>query len=262
MVGKVLVRKVIVRRQMKVDSQSVPLWCLAFSILVTSLAGSGCARRQVFEPRAITDEELAPVEHIIRYPGENLGLVSAWYTGKASNWDRIADANPGLDPNRLRVGDLIIIPSELVLRSQELPPEKVEEMLAEGLKDFESSNAPDSLNAAEPSASGGSKNERPASADSEKTSKFPIGRPEPKISLPAASNEGQTDSPATKDEANKPTQPVNQNGSPDKKTAEVDNSAGTSQDAPAVKTAAEKRPTPPPSRFKTQEEMLRELLAE
>lgn len=44
--------------------------------------------------------------------GETLNLIASRYFGSAGAWKRIADANPGVDPDRLRVGAKLVIPAE------------------------------------------------------------------------------------------------------------------------------------------------------
>jgi hypothetical protein len=229
--------------------------CLSMLVLLNS----GCsARRRVYEPRAVVEDVTVPIEHIIRYPGENLGLVSAWYTGKASNWEAIADANPGLDPNRLRVGDLIIIPAELVIRSQELPAERVEEMLAEGLRDFSAQvGASVGDGSVKTGESLGSKDVGKLPGSSE--SSFPVGRPEPKIELQKeAVAKGGSEGVGQKEERGT----LDESGTDLKGSSDSDPKVAVESTSQSV-SIPERRPSPPPpSRFKTQEEMLRELLAE
>ena len=59
-------------------------------------------------------QESAPFVHTVRWQGESLSLIAKWYTGGYSNWRKIADANPRLDPNLIRIGDKIIIPQQLL----------------------------------------------------------------------------------------------------------------------------------------------------
>ena len=71
-------------------------------------------------------EDLPPpapevVEHTVQYPGETLGLISRWYTGKSSNWEAILSMNPGMDPRRINLGNVILIPAELVVKDSPLP---------------------------------------------------------------------------------------------------------------------------------------------
>lgn len=61
------------------------------------------------------------VEHVIKYSGETLADIAAWYTGKAINWMAIRDANPSLRPERLRIGQLVLIPQEIVVNEQPMP---------------------------------------------------------------------------------------------------------------------------------------------
>ncbi len=60
-------------------------------------------------------------QHTISREGETLMGISGWYTGSSSNWKRILDANPGLDPNRLQLGSVIDIPAELVKKTTPMP---------------------------------------------------------------------------------------------------------------------------------------------
>jgi hypothetical protein len=238
---------------------------LASWLALTLSLGVGCtARHRVFEPRAVSDDSPYPVEHIIRYPGENLGLVSAWYTGKASNWSHLVDANPGLDPTRLRVGDLIIIPAELVVRTEELPPEKVEQMLAEGLKDY---SVGDSRDTSMGSKAGQESGGIPAGSDGSGNQKvgFPVGRPEPKIELPkSADSDAAAAENGLAKKANEAAAAESKVGTDVSQEPSAVDKTSSSSGIPEKDVALiEKRSPPPkPSRFKTQEEMLRELLAE
>ena len=75
---------------------------------------SACAPRKVAPPQP------RYFEHEIRYEGETLGLIASWYTGSSSNWQEIADHNPGLQVNRMRLGDIVVIPEDLVSRRDPL----------------------------------------------------------------------------------------------------------------------------------------------
>jgi len=58
------------------------------------------------------------LEHTISFSGETLAEISAWYTGRALNWMAIRDANPSIRPDRLRLGQIILIPRELVINEK------------------------------------------------------------------------------------------------------------------------------------------------
>jgi hypothetical protein len=64
---------------------------------------------------------IAPFVHTVRWPGESLSHISKWYTGKYANWKMIAKANPGLNPNRIRKGEKIVIPQALLKTEKSLP---------------------------------------------------------------------------------------------------------------------------------------------
>lgn len=54
------------------------------------------------------------LEHTISFSGETLAEIAAWYTGRGLNWTAIRDANPSIRPDRLRLGQIILIPRSLV----------------------------------------------------------------------------------------------------------------------------------------------------
>jgi len=62
--------------------------------------------------------DMSYIEHTISYSGETLAEVSAWYTGKGSNWTAIRDANPSIRPDRLRLGQVILIPRSIVINEK------------------------------------------------------------------------------------------------------------------------------------------------
>ncbi len=65
-------------------------------------------------------------EHVVRWNGETLAIISKWYTGKFSNWKDIVEANPGLNPKRIRKGNIIKIPNDLLITKKPLPEEFVQ----------------------------------------------------------------------------------------------------------------------------------------
>ena len=69
-------------------------------------------------PTAAPTPEVSYLEHTIARSGETLGEIAAWYTGKGINWTLIRDANPGLKPDRLRLGQTVLIPRYLVVNER------------------------------------------------------------------------------------------------------------------------------------------------
>jgi len=69
--------------------------------------------------------ELEPVAkpyiHTVKQRGETLFSIALWYTGSGSNWHSLVDANPNLQPNKIRVGDTIQIPADLVKKRDPMP---------------------------------------------------------------------------------------------------------------------------------------------
>lgn len=100
-----------------------------FMICIASISFisiSACAKAPARSPNQ--DSELHPpspkpafLEHEVRHSGETLGKIAAWYTGNAKNWKRLVEVNPQLKPNKIRLGQLIRIPSELVVQEKQMP---------------------------------------------------------------------------------------------------------------------------------------------
>ena len=76
---------------------------------------------------AIKASELQPQRytHEVRWPGETLSHIARWYTSSESNWEKIAEANPGLKPRRIQIGDKILIPEELLKVRKPMPRDYV-----------------------------------------------------------------------------------------------------------------------------------------
>lgn len=61
------------------------------------------------------------IVHTVSQPGETFGVIAAWYTKRSTNWQAIARANPSVNPNKIRIGQTIRIPRELVVEQSPLP---------------------------------------------------------------------------------------------------------------------------------------------
>jgi LysM repeat protein len=71
-------------------------------------------------------------KHTISWSGETLSLISKWYTGKYTNWKKIVNHNPEINPKRIKIGQKVYIPVKM-LRTREALPQK---FAAQGLKDY------------------------------------------------------------------------------------------------------------------------------
>ena len=60
-------------------------------------------------------------KHTVHWPGETFSLIASWYTGSSRNWRKLAAANPALNPNRIKSGDVIYIPPSLLKTRVPLP---------------------------------------------------------------------------------------------------------------------------------------------
>lgn len=65
--------------------------------------------------------EVKYLTHTIKWSGENLIRISRWYTGSGNNWLRLVDANPSIDPRRIKIGDSIRIPESLLKTREPMP---------------------------------------------------------------------------------------------------------------------------------------------
>ena len=61
------------------------------------------------------------LKHTITWPGENLIRIARWYTGSGSNWARLVDANPSIEPRRIKIGESILIPEHLLITREPMP---------------------------------------------------------------------------------------------------------------------------------------------
>ena len=70
------------------------------------------------EPQFIPEPPVAKAPefyvHLVRWQGETLSKIAAWYTGSQKNWKHIVDVNAELEPKLIHIGDEILIPIELL----------------------------------------------------------------------------------------------------------------------------------------------------
>jgi hypothetical protein len=68
--------------------------------------------------------------HKVRWWGESLSIIAAWYTGDLQNWKLLAEANPHLpNPNRIYQGDVIRIPIDLMKTKEPMPQDFIEKFI-------------------------------------------------------------------------------------------------------------------------------------
>ena len=99
-------------------------------ILVTMLAllVTGCWSNKPPEPARPPSADASDFIHRVEHPGETLGEIARWHTGKFQNWKKLArPVNPGLTRccTALRVGREVKIPRELVVRTEPMPKPEV-----------------------------------------------------------------------------------------------------------------------------------------
>lgn len=73
------------------------------------------------EVRPLPQAEVKYLNHKIKWRRENLSLIAHWYTGSAKNWVHLVEANPGIEPKRIKIGDTILIPEDLLKTRRPMP---------------------------------------------------------------------------------------------------------------------------------------------
>lgn len=76
------------------------------------------------KPEARRAQSGKPAKHLVhrvRWPGESLSIIAKWYTGKFNNWQALADFNPKLKPDRIWVGQEILVPEGLLKTREPIP---------------------------------------------------------------------------------------------------------------------------------------------
>jgi hypothetical protein len=61
-------------------------------------------------PTKDTETPVTYYVHTVKWQGESLSIIAGWYTGDIQNWKILVQANPGIDPNSVVVGQNINIP--------------------------------------------------------------------------------------------------------------------------------------------------------
>ena len=133
-------------RSMRHTVERTILAGLAAVFLLWSLGACAGAKKQpvteTASPQAPAEPTPAPLEvkpappkeptyfiRIVKWPNESLSIIAAWYTGDLDNWKIVVEANPELDPKRLRIGDKVRIPEELLKTREPMPHEFVESLV-------------------------------------------------------------------------------------------------------------------------------------
>ena len=81
-------------------------------------------KKVVKEPQPISPPippEVKYYTHTVKWSGETIIRLSRWYTGSGNNWIRLIEANPSIDPRRIKIGDTILIPENLLVTRDPLP---------------------------------------------------------------------------------------------------------------------------------------------
>lgn len=99
-------------------------------IALATLSLNSCAERCPSGSCQEETPEIPALSHTVKYQGETLTLISLWYTGSTENWRMIEAANPDLNPLQLRTGDVVSVPPDLLVRTEEMPKKFVQRALS------------------------------------------------------------------------------------------------------------------------------------
>lgn len=67
------------------------------------------------------ESKAPPFFHKVRWPRETIYSMARWYTGSGKHWKSLVAANPTIEPRRLRNGDRVRIPEELLRTREPMP---------------------------------------------------------------------------------------------------------------------------------------------
>jgi hypothetical protein len=71
----------------------------------------------------------------VRYRGETISIIAAWYTGDGENWKALAQANPQINPTLIFEGNEILIPERLLKTREAMPPKFVNRFYSKSMKE-------------------------------------------------------------------------------------------------------------------------------
>jgi len=89
------------------------------ALLVLALCSCSFFYRGPGASQQLPEERLAL--HTVKYRGESLSAISAWYLKSAERWPEIASYNGHVDLLNLQLGDIIRLPVGLIERSEPMP---------------------------------------------------------------------------------------------------------------------------------------------
>jgi hypothetical protein len=64
--------------------------------------------------------------YTVKWSGESVSIIAAWYTGDLQNWKILAQANPALNPNLIFPGIKVLIPENIMKTHDPMPKEFVD----------------------------------------------------------------------------------------------------------------------------------------
>jgi len=106
-------------------------------------------------PKAMPQEkepskEVSYVVHTVKWRGETLSMIAAWYTGKSTNWKAVAEVNPDIKPSRIFEGNVVRIPEAMVKTRDPMPKGYVDRFYKSGKNQDPAKTPPSQRNEDDP----------------------------------------------------------------------------------------------------------------
>ena len=92
-------------------------WLLAVCLTVAFV--TGCSPSEPLPPPVAPPP--SDLWHTVAREGETLVKIAKWYTGDENQWSTILKANPSIEPKRIKIGSVIVIPAALLKTREPLP---------------------------------------------------------------------------------------------------------------------------------------------
>jgi hypothetical protein len=81
------------------------------------------------------EQKKALYVHTVKWSGETVSIIAAWYTGDQQNWKALAQANLQINPLQICEGDKILIPDHLLKTREPLPREFIKRFYSKSQKE-------------------------------------------------------------------------------------------------------------------------------
>ena len=99
---------------------------LACLLLISGCSALKTQKKSKWRP---VSQKKKVIVHEVKSHKETFEMIAKWYTGKQKNAEKLLDANPALNPEKLNTGDNVYIPGYLLRTRKEMDQKFVETFL-------------------------------------------------------------------------------------------------------------------------------------